>query len=740
MTNCSVVKLTAGAALVASIAGLAHGAKYDPSTLPGVTARVTAAASAAGNLSLTKAATKLYGSGGNYNSVSISIPILMDRTDGFYNNAVCQVLAGKPVCMNTTFDNVFPAASDPPGTTPDDKKLLVHWGAALYNWVGVGVATGNNVVIDESIEISSGGNPAVAEGLIFPNGPFSTGHRDWSNGMGSLLPDGTALIRSNFNSQRRSTQNNIEFMNISGLVPPAPATAVGNGTKVFLTGNGIDDTGAGSSFISPPSGARLNNGNLLVAQSTFGSGAFKNGVNCWVYSGAAVDWTNPPYRWPNDNYPRISDINGHYPTTAELRTSNHRVNKLSRAGCGAETTYLTFGEGSVTAVNTTGVNAHLFSGAGFGPKVIFVDTVDTGSASNLNSFTNGYAFICADPAAAVIPAAGSDPERIGPISQNFRFIEIQGTGSNGFAQHDINAKGQVVALWADFTNTLAPIYQVRRYDPIFDTNNACKIIGYQTPVIIAQNGVNYGGTTFVTANDAFVAGTCPLQTLGTALLQPFSGVAIDDNGNISFVGTIASYEVNFNFVDCNQIPLGTAPVSRNTDTAMCFYDAATSSLYTTAIGGQNGDLLVGSGGSPNYKLGVLPTDGGSDQYGGPGMSRSGNAMAASVRNGRDESNSDSNTDGFNQDGGTLNPGVAAETSVRATVLVSMGAYTPACVCTKDLNGDCRVNTADLTILLGNFGKTCPANGPCPLAGDYNGDNAVNTADLTQLLGQFGCGA
>ncbi len=56
--------------------------------------------------------------------------------------------------------------------------------------------------------------------------------------------------------------------------------------------------------------------------------------------------------------------------------------------------------------------------------------------------------------------------------------------------------------------------------------------------------------------------------------------------------------------------------------------------------------------------------------------------------------------------------------------------TPPCV--GDINNDHAVNTADLTLLLGNFGRTGPN-----LQGDLNGDNQVNTADLTILLGRFG---
>lgn len=59
---------------------------------------------------------------------------------------------------------------------------------------------------------------------------------------------------------------------------------------------------------------------------------------------------------------------------------------------------------------------------------------------------------------------------------------------------------------------------------------------------------------------------------------------------------------------------------------------------------------------------------------------------------------------------------------------------PACTppCVGDLNNDGQVNTGDLTLLLGNFGRTGPN-----LVGDINNDGTVNTADLTLLLARFG---
>ena len=51
----------------------------------------------------------------------------------------------------------------------------------------------------------------------------------------------------------------------------------------------------------------------------------------------------------------------------------------------------------------------------------------------------------------------------------------------------------------------------------------------------------------------------------------------------------------------------------------------------------------------------------------------------------------------------------------------------------DLNADGSVNTADLTLFLGQFGASVPAG----TGADLNGDGVVNTADLAAFLGVFG---
>jgi len=65
---------------------------------------------------------------------------------------------------------------------------------------------------------------------------------------------------------------------------------------------------------------------------------------------------------------------------------------------------------------------------------------------------------------------------------------------------------------------------------------------------------------------------------------------------------------------------------------------------------------------------------------------------------------------------------------------SGGKCRPPCDCPGDVNGDCMVNLADLSVLLSNYGLM---SGATLADGDVDGDGDVDLADLGVMLGAFG---
>lgn len=55
-------------------------------------------------------------------------------------------------------------------------------------------------------------------------------------------------------------------------------------------------------------------------------------------------------------------------------------------------------------------------------------------------------------------------------------------------------------------------------------------------------------------------------------------------------------------------------------------------------------------------------------------------------------------------------------------------------CAGDVNGDGATDSADLSVLIGNFGMAVPPG----TGGDLNGDGTVDSADLSVMIGDFGC--
>jgi len=82
----------------------------------------------------------------------------------------------------------------------------------------------------------------------------------------------------------------------------------------------------------------------------------------------------------------------------------------------------------------------------------------------------------------------------------------------------------------------------------------------------------------------------------------------------------------------------------------------------------------------------------------------------------------------------MNPS-AGTYSISGTIRGS--APVPVPDCPGDANGDSRIDAADLSVLLSNFGQSAAG----PAFGDFNGDGICNGADLSVLLGTFGssCG-
>lgn len=85
------------------------------------------------------------------------------------------------------------------------------------------------------------------------------------------------------------------------------------------------------------------------------------------------------------------------------------------------------------------------------------------------------------------------------------------------------------------------------------------------------------------------------------------------------------------------------------------------------------------------------------------------------------------------------PGVA-DTGLGVSPVVDMGPYeaasAPPSACAGDVTGDLVTNSADFTVLAGNFGA---GPGVSRAQGDLTGDGYVDSGDFTVLAGDFGCG-
>jgi hypothetical protein len=555
------------------------------------------------------------------------------------------------------------------------------------NGAGVGVilsynANGNAVIIQEGVN-------------------------NRSNSPGEVLDNGTWLFRANFGGS--PLQNNIEyFQNAVNRLPGSDVKPVVAGTKVFAANSGID--GPGSAFMSIPTGISRPGG-FFLGQSNFNTGGsgVPIGTNVWSVNNNSLEQVgSPDFIWEQLFGPIAVAPDGAAPSATNLRQTKPQFFRVP----GCSETFIVFGVGYTSSGSSP------FSGGNFGSLFFVVDKLDATAG------WSDYELIKADGLSSLNPTATDQ-----------RFVTGGATGSAGFVptRFDVNNSGQLVAVHEDFSSSLGATYQVRLYNPVID---GCTVT-YPDFQVIATTGVVYDdGTEFTPFIDTFVNDNDPFNPFvdQSANNTPFSGVSIDNDGNITFTATDELFFEN-RIVD-EDYPDLTADVVYASSTSLYHYHAASDSLHRIVSGGQNGTELSSSG-NPDLKFGRFTVDNNdSDAFG--GFSANDGVATIAFRNGFDDGRSGALPPSGNvQDGGQLNPGTLSRQGVRGVVLVDLGAYDPDFGtdpdCLGDTNDDNIVNLADLSTVLNNFGQSVPVG----TLGDVTGDGQVNLADLSLILNNFG---
>ncbi len=560
---------------------------------------------------------------------------------------------------------------------------------------GVNLATSVRVVA--SFGTTDAAWPLAGPGGSSVNAFLSEGANNRSNSFGALTPDLTGVWRANFSS---GVQNNLEFQTLPINVN-SPTPSVGANRVFDTNAPGIDATFGGSVFLGAP-GAAKKGATLYTGATAFdgGTGAVPVGTNAYTGSNnnpvtAAATWAQ--LSTPVPNGASATETRQTQPVIAVVNACN-----------GAGDPSIAFGVGFS--------GGGTFSGGSARPQFIVVDKIDGGA------YGNGFAFIDAD-----------GDNNLSTALNDKRFISTQATGggSGPFTgnQFAMNARGQVAVIWE--SRTTAPFaYEVRVYDPIFDGN--CNITGFSAPRVIARNGqdtvVPFLQTTIYVNN----AGT---GAITTSTLVPFSGVGIDDAGNVAFVAVTETFEeIRTVMEPPGQPPAsGMGPVLLNTTNTLFFYDAAGDSLHAVIKGGQNGETLTNmTAGQPAISLGFFPVDNATDGFMAQSISDTGRVLGVAFRSCGNEGGVDLDGDGFNDRGGLLNPELATERAVRGIALIRMGEPT-ATACPGDANGDRLVDFLDLNIVLSFFGQNVAPG----TNGDLDNNGVVDFLDLNIVLSFFG---
>lgn len=779
ITNQRWMSASTGAALVV-LAGTALGGNLDPS-------------GQAGQYEASRPAVLLKGAGGTFDPSTVYVPFILlndtstgtTSTQSNLNGAVVENIGGRPIASVTAFSAVV-------------NSNAAHRVVAMLGTTDTGstLSSGasNNVILNEHT-----GRPD-------PKPHFSNSH-------GALLPDGTLVTYERFATATGFGQNNIGYWNAAhslGVAEPVqapfkvidPSTVnVGNATETGI--NPVTATLLGSVFIGAPTAVRdpnvanpVDDNNLITANTHFnGSPALSstqravvtNGVS--VYRGrnnmpttvlgpstASNCTTNSVYPYAPATGVVAAWLQSSVPTPTnppgECRTDARQTKPclaVVRTPAGADKIYCVHGIGFSGGTPFTGGSAR--------PILLAVDTITNPDGSPRMDFVGSNAtksfntiLIEADATGGVGALHGRPYDTALPLAAGFadhfnsdlgmKFIDSQATGGSGGpstnTMFDMNRKGQIAAVWVD-ENQSPDRYEVRVYDPVWDTAND-RIEGYTLSAVVTFNGdmTNGGGTLIVTEAVTTIQST-PGVFIETSI-TPISGVAIDDNGRVAFVGIREVYSAMGNW-DNDPFTPDTSYL-QNTTNALMVWDPGTDTIHEILRGGQTGDTLAdgfpmaGDPRNESLDLGFFPVNEDSDSFNREGFSRDGQFLAVNFRSGGnilvngvnmelETLPNGTSPDTFFDRGGVLwshtgTGGSRTERAARGTVVVVLGLFRTAvpvcCPGNADKVVPGMVNFADVTAVLTNFNGPANPNGTTP--GDADCDGAINFGDVTSVLINF----
>ena len=773
-------------ALLALVAGVAFAGDLDPT-------------GQAGQYQSTVNTVIVKGQGGEFAPSTVYVPFIIpnDQTSGansinsFLNGAVVENINGTAYGSVTTFG----ATGTVPGT---NAPRVVSMLGTIDGDPRLSTLTSNNTIVDEGARnLSNSLGTLLPDGTLFFSERFATGGGFAQNniaGFNSAHTLGVAPVIGGPNkvvtpttvnygnaaetaiNPQTATVRGSAFLGVPSIirVPSVSPVAGTQGDENLLTGfttfNGLPTLTAVQQAAAT-NGVVIFDGLNNNPETVFGPTVTANcgiGPGLTPPPGLANSYT--PLTGPNNTLAYWLQNNVPVPTNpagecyADARQTKP-VLTLVRTPGGRDLPYVLHGIGFSGGTP--------FSAGSARPLMLAVDTVIdpiTGAGTQNYTGSNPTAsfntiLIEADAAGGVGSTHGRPYDSVAPLSPGFadhfntnpnqQFVDAQATGGGGgqstLSQFDMNARGQVVALWGD--EGVSPRrYEIRVYNPIWDAAND-RIEGYTL-----ANIITFTGDVDNAANPLIVSELRTTINDGVAIFEaglvPLSGPAIDDEGRVSFIGVTEKFDETGNFDGVAATP--DTVFLNNTTSSLFVWEPTTNTLHRVLSGGQNGDVLADAfpaSGNPlneSLALGFFPVDAASDTFGRDSFSRTGGHLAVNFRSGGNQTNNGVNVeletlpngvtaDNFDDNGGVLTRGVGPtlnERAVRGTAIVTLGRFIAAPVCCLgDADSSGSVNFGDITAVLANLGSVGTVGQQNP--GDADCSGAVNFTDITIVLANLG---